>query len=310
MYHIIKKGTFLGNHQHHNHSHHHHGHGKSLFWAIIVNLVLTVVQVIGGLLSGSLSLIADALHNFSDAGAIIIAYAAQRISGLPANNSMTFGYGRAQILGALINSVTLVLIGFYLFYEAIIRFQHPEPIDGWVVIIVASVALIVDLVTALLTYAGSKASVNIKAAFIHNVSDAMASVVVIISGILVLNFSIYWVDQIATMFISIFVLFHSWGLIKSCVKTLMQAVPDDIDRNEVVRLISAIKGVTNIHHVHIWAIHEKFRSLEAHIVVDSDNLNQVECVKKEIKAVLKSTFQINHSTLEIESRNSTCKLTN
>jgi cobalt-zinc-cadmium efflux system protein len=293
----------------HDHSHcgHSHTHGKSLFWAIVVNLVLTVVQIVGGVLSGSISLIADALHNFSDAGALVVAYFAQKISGRPATDEMTFGFGRAEILGALINSVALILVGFYLLFEAWGRFLNPKPIDGWIVVWVASLALVVDLFTAWLTYKGSKDSINMRAAFLHNVTDAMASVVVIISGVLILVFEgVYWVDFVATALISVYIVWHSWGLIRSCVKTLMQAVPEDLDVSEVVSGLSSIGGVSDIHHMHIWSIHEKTRLFEAHVCVDTNSLTEAEEIKSKMKKMLKEKFKINHSTLEFEHLNSGC----
>lgn len=293
----------------HDHSHcgHAHTHGKSLFWAILINVLLTVVQVIGGVLSGSISLIADALHNFSDAGALVVAYFAQKISGRPATDEMTFGFGRAEILGALINSVALILVGLYLLVEAWERFLSPRPIDGWIVVWVASVALIVDLFTAWLTYQGSKDSINMRAAFLHNVTDAMASVVVIVSGVLILVFEgVYWVDFVATALISVYIVWHSWGLIKTCVKTLMQAVPEDLDVSSVVKALLSIEGVNDIHHMHLWSIHEKTRSFEAHVCVDTNSLTDAELIKAKMKKMLKEDFKINHSTLEFEHQSADC----
>lgn len=290
---------------------HHHSHpenGKALFWAILINLILTAVQIVGGLVSGSLSLLADALHNFSDAGALIIAYIAQKISGLPANKEMTFGYGRAEIIGALINSTTLVIIGLYLIYEAWSRYLDPsEKIDGWMVVWVAGVALIIDLITAWLTYAGSKESINMKAAFIHNLSDALASIVVIISGVLIMLYNIVWVDLAATILISLYILYQSVGLIKSSIKTLMQAVPEDIDKERVVSELKKMQNISDIHHVHIWAIHEKFRSLEAHILTDANDFKKVSELKKSVKELLKNKFKIDHTTLEIEHFENDCR---
>ncbi len=298
---------------HHEHSHceqNHNKHGSALFGAIVINILLTVIQVLGGILSGSISLIADALHNFSDAGALIIAYLAQRISGRPADKEMTFGYGRAEILGALINSVTLVLVGLYLLIEASQRLLNPKPIDGWMVILVAFIALIVDLFTAWLTYMGSKDNINIRAAFIHNLCDAMASVVVIISGTLILLFKVYWVDFVATIIIAIYVVWHSWGLIRSCIKTLMQAVPEDIDSAKVKQALLTVSGVVGVHHLHIWAIHEKTRSLEGHIQVETDSLLDIEKIKKTLRTILNDEFKINHSTLEFENKKVDCAAKN
>ncbi len=289
------------------HQHTHQKNGKALFWAILINLLLTVAQVIGGVISGSLSLLADALHNFSDAGALIIAYIAQRVSGLPANKEMTFGYGRAQILGALINSVTLVIVGLYLIYESWERFYSPSSIDGWMVVWIAGLALVIDLFTAWLTHEGSKHSINMRAAFIHNLSDALASVVVIISGVLIINYKIFWVDLAATLLISAYILYQSIGLIKSSVKTLMQGVPEDLNQSEIVEELKKIDGIKDIHHIHIWEIHEKFRSFESHIVINSKDLEKAIQVKKSVKKKLKQIFKIDHSTLEIEFSKDECK---
>jgi cobalt-zinc-cadmium efflux system protein len=297
----------------HNHGHSHCGHshlqtnGKRLFWAIVVNVLLTLVQVIGGVVSGSVSLMADALHNFSDAGSLIVAYFAQRISGKPANQEMTYGYGRAEILGALINSVSLILVGFYLLFEAWKRFLNPQEIDGWIVVIVASLALIIDVFTAWLTYKGSKDSINMRAAFLHNLTDALASVVVIISGILIILFDAYWVDFWATILISVYIVWHSWGLIKTCIKTLMQAVPEDLEIESVVAKLKQIEGVQDLHHTHLWSLHDQERSFESHVRVSSNSLTEVESIKLIMKKVLLSEFKINHSTLEFEHLSVDCE---
>ncbi|MEZ5866873.1 MAG: cation diffusion facilitator family transporter, partial [Geminicoccaceae bacterium] len=170
--------------------------------AVLVNVGLTVVQVAGGILSGSLALVADALHNFSDAASLGIAWGAQRIARRPADGSMTFGYARAEVVAALINFTTLIILGLYLAYEAVLRLLDPQPILGWTVIVIAAVALVIDLVTAFLTYAGSRDSMNIRAAFLHNVADALGSVAVIFAGTLVLLFDWTIVDPLVTLAIA------------------------------------------------------------------------------------------------------------
>lgn len=170
----------------HNHHHAEDMGDRRLLIAIIINMLLTLAQVIGGIVSGSLSLIADALHNFSDAASLLIAWVARKIGRQPADHFRTFGYKRAEVIATLINLVSLVIIGIYLIYEAIWRTFEPQVIEGWTVVIVASVALVIDIATAILTFTMSKNSMNIKAAFLHNVSDALASVGVIIAGTLIL----------------------------------------------------------------------------------------------------------------------------
>ena len=194
------------------HNHHHGDPSKigerRLWWAVLANMSLTVAQVIGGIISGSLSLVADALHNFSDAASLLIALVAIRIGRRPPDQFKTFGYKRAETVAALINLTTLIVIGLYLCYEAAMRFITPAEIAGGMVIIVAAIALAVDVFTALLTYSQSKTSMNIKAVFLHNLTDALASVGVIVTGTLILLFGWVWTDAAMTLIIAGYVLWQ------------------------------------------------------------------------------------------------------
>ena len=192
----------IGHHHHHNKS----DSDTSLFFAIAINIVLTLAQVIGGIISGSLSLIADALHNLSDATSLGIAVFARAISRKPADEFKTFGYQRAEIVAALINLTLLITISFYLIYEAVWRIIEPQIITGWIIVLVAGIALIVDIATALITYKRSKNSINMKAAFLHNLSHALVSIGVIFAGTLILLYDWYWVDTLVTFLISGFIL--------------------------------------------------------------------------------------------------------
>jgi|TARA_B100000749_G_scaffold280077_2_gene274686 cobalt-zinc-cadmium efflux system protein len=283
-------------------SHSHHGdlNNKKLYWAVFINIVLTVFQIAGGVVSGSLSLLADALHNFSDAGALAIAAIAAKIAKFPPSKKMTYGYRRAEIIGALINSTTLVLIGLYLIYESFSRYQEQSPIDGWVVVIVAGMALVIDLATAFLTYSGSKDSINIRAAFIHNLSDAMASVVVIISGSLIIIYQVYLIDLIATALISAYVLYHAYIMIKECIQILMQMTPEGMSIESIINEISKLPGVEGAHHIHVWQLDDRKIYLEGHIKIGETNLTKIEEIKSRIRQCLKDGFAIEHSTLEIE----------
>ncbi|KJZ08839.1 cation transporter [Marinomonas sp. S3726] len=279
------------------HEHHHdQGSNSQLVMAVAVNVLLTIAQVIGGILSGSLSLIADALHNLSDAGAILVALIARNIGQRSATSSMTYGYKRAEIIGVLINSTSLILVGIYLIFEAIDSYFNPTPINGWIVFWVAGIALVIDIITAVLTYsAGAKDNMNIKAAFIHNVSDALASIVVIIAAILIINYELYIFDVIATIGISAYVIFHGILLLRKSVLIIMQAVPDNIDLTELKLTINTIEGVANIEHVHVWQLDDKKVFLEGHLVLDEGNAEQI---KQRVRNVLESQFSIGHSSLE------------
>ena len=285
------------------HNHHHHGDPskigeRRLWWAVGANMLLTVAQVVGGILSGSLSLAADALHNFSDAASLLIALVAIRIGRKPPDQFKTFGYKRAETIAALINLTTLIIIGLYLCYEAIVRFITPEPIAGWMVVLVAGVALAVDVFTALLTYSQSKNSMNIKAAFLHNVTDALASVGVIITGTLILLYGWIWTDAAMTLIISGYVLWQGFTELPKVIHLLMEGTPKGMDAESIITAMEAESGVKEVHHLHIWQLDEHRNALEAHVVLsekaDMDNL------KSKLKKLLHDKFEIEHSTLEFE----------
>jgi len=292
------------------HGHHHHGDevgDRRVFWAVVVNVGLTVAQVVGGIAAGSLALIADALHNFSDAVSLIIAFAARRIARRPADESMTFGYVRAEIVAALINYTTLILVGIYLVYEAILRFFEPEPVAGWTIVIIASIALVIDLATALLTYTLSKESMNIRAAFLHNVADALGSVAVIVAGTLIITQGWHIVDPIATLLIAGYILWMAFSEIGGSIRMLMLGTPPDVDMAALLEAMRAAPGVADVHHLHVFAIDEKLSALEAHVVLDEAGERSLPAVKAALKAIATKRFGIAHSTLEFEHVGDRCE---
>lgn len=288
-----------------------HAHGRDLndrrvLWAVVVNVGLTVAQVVGGILSGSLALIADAIHNLSDAISLGIAFFARKIARRPGHAGMTFGYGRAEIVAALVNYTTLIVIGLYLIYEAIWRFIEPQGVDGWVVLVIAAIALMVDWVTAMLTYRLSKHSVNIRAAFLHNVADAMGSIGVIIAGSIIIVFGWAYIDPIITLLIAGYVLWQSFKDGQDVIRMLMLGTPTDLDRDALSRALLTVEGVADIHHVHLWEIEEERRSCEAHVVIADGYWLQAEHVKSEIRALLRQNYDIEHSTIELERSGEPC----
>ena len=286
----------------HGHKHHHvdpeGGDGK-VAWAIAINLGLTVAQVLGGIFAGSLALMADALHNLSDAVALIIAFAARKIARRPADARMTFGYGRIEAVAALINYTTLVVIGLYLVYEAILRFFEPSPVAGWIIVIVAAIALAVDLATAALTWRLSQHSVNIRAAFLHNLADALGSVAVIVAGSIVLIFGWHWADPAATLLIAGYILWQSLAEMPHVVRILMLGSPPDIDTHALIDGVVRLPGVASAHHVHLWMMGEHQAALDAHVVLEAGA--EATEVRDQIRRYLNETYDIHHSTLEIET---------
>ncbi|WP_370233083.1 cation diffusion facilitator family transporter, partial [Hyphomonas sp.] len=269
--------------------------------AIWANGLLTVAQIVGGILSGSLALIADALHNFSDMASLVIAFAARKIARRPADERMTFGYGRVEIVAALINYTTLIVIGFYLIYEGGMRMIDPPEVMGWTVVILGGIALVVDTLTAMLTYSMQKGSVNIRALFLHNLSDALASVAVIVGGTLIILYDMRWVDPAITIGIALYILYLSFTEIGGPIRTLMLGSPPGIDGNDVVRAIQSVDGVVDVHHVHLWQMQEHVAALDCHIVVERERMGEADKIKENVKSVLHERFSIEHSTLEFEA---------
>lgn len=273
--------------------------------AILVNLALTVAQIVGGLLSGSLALVADAIHNLSDAVTLIIAFGARRIARRPADAAMTFGYARAETVAALVNYTTLILIGAWLIYEAILRFLEPQPILGWVVVVLAGVALAVDLVTAALTYSMAKTSMNIRAAFLHNLADALGSVGVIVAGALVILYDWTIVDPIVTLAIAGYILWHAFAEVGGVIRVLMLGAPPGVSAEAVLAAMREEDGVEDVHHLHLWLMDEAHPAVEAHVVLEEGRWGDADAVKAALRARL-AAFGIGHSTLELECHRHVC----
>ncbi|MCG2634100.1 MAG: cation diffusion facilitator family transporter [Gammaproteobacteria bacterium] len=290
--------------------HHHEEHvagDRRIVWAIAVNLLLTLVQSVGGLLAGSLALVADAIHNLSDAFALVIAFGARRLARRPADDRMTFGYARAEIVAALINYTTLILLGLYLTYEAVWRFIEPQPVEGWIVVFIAGAALLVDALTALLTYSMSKQSLNIRAAFLHNLADALASVGVILAGVVILIYDWTLIDPLVTLMIAGYILWQSVLEIRAVIHMLMLGTPHEVDASELIGAVRGLDGVVDMHHIHLWEMAEHQSSLEAHIVVRDDDWADAESIRQRIGTLLAQRFDLFHVTIELESESGGCR---
>ncbi|MGR3572629.1 cation diffusion facilitator family transporter [Brevirhabdus sp.] len=268
--------------------------------AIAANLILTAAQLLGGIIAGSLALIADALHNFSDVASLVIAFGARKIARRPADARMTFGYRRVEVVAALINYTTLIVIGIYLIYEGGMRFIDPPQVKGWWVVWLGTIALIVDTATAVLTYSMQKDSVNIRALFVHNLSDALASVAVIVGGVLILLYDIRWVDPAITIGIALYILYLAFTEIGGTIHTLMLGSPPEVETDAVIDAVAGVDGVADVHHAHFWQMQEHESALDTHVVIEEGRWEDVEQIKAAIKRVLAERFDIHHSTLEFE----------
>jgi cobalt-zinc-cadmium efflux system protein len=298
----------MGDHQHLYHkiehiddNKHHSSEGKNLIFATFLNFVITIVEIIGGILSNSLALLSDAIHNLGDTFAIMLAYIANRISGKDATKEKTFGYKRIEILAALLNSVILIVITIFLFIEAYHRIITPEPIKGKLMLIVALIGLVANYGAVWILKKDSHTNINIRAAYLHLLGDTISSVAVILAAILISYFEIFWVDPIITFIIGLYILKEAYSILKEALDILMQSTPVSINISEIVREIEKSDEVDNVHHVHSWKLDDKQIHFECHIDVNKDMLiSETDLLHLEIEKILKNKFGISHVTLQFE----------
>lgn len=272
---------------------------RRILGTVALNVLLTVAQVIGGIAAGSVALVADALHNLNDAMALVIVWVSRRISRRRPDSERTFGYRRAQVIGALVNLVALAVVALFLGYESILRFFEPRDVGGWTVIWLAGVALVIDVGTVLLLISMRKGNVNVRAAFLHNLSDALASVAVLLGGIAIVLWEVNWIDPLLSLGIVVFIFWQVARLLPETVRVLMEASPPGLDLEQVAAAITEVDGVLAAHHLHVWMLDEEHSALEAHVVIARHDATRMETIKAAIRHSVER-FGIGHSTLELE----------
>lgn len=287
---------------------HHHDHHKSpqvkgtnLFISILLNVLITVAQVIGGLISGSLALLSDALHNFSDVLSLLISYIANKLAKRKASPQRTFGYKRAEIIAAFVNSSTLIIVGFILVFEAVDRFFNPETIASDIVIWLAFLAILVNGISVLLIKKDAEKNMNMKSAYIHLFTDMISSVAVMIGGLLMKYYEAWWVDSVLTLLIAMYLIYVGYSLFIKSLKVLMLFTPDELNVEAITREVNKITKVKSIHHIHIWQLNEDEVHLEAHLEFHEDEkISEFDLILLEIEELLFNNFGINHITIQPE----------
>ena len=269
----------------HNHSHAHPDFkGRNLFITILLNIGITVAQVIGGILSGSLALLSDALHNFSDVISLVVSYIANKLSKKQASIHRTFGYKRAEILAAFIE-----------------RFQNPQEIESNLVIWLSVIAILGNGFSVLLLKKDSETNMNLKSAYIHLLTDMMASVAVLIGGLLMKYYEVFWVDSVLTFAIALYLIWMGFDLLKNSTKVLMLFTPNTIPIKKIVDEINAFESIKNVHHVHVWQLNEAEIHLEAHIDFNKDiTLSEFDVVLHKIEDLVFDKYDINHVNIQPE----------
>jgi len=280
--------------------HHHEVSGKNLGLAILLNVGITVAQAIGGAISGSMALLSDAAHNFSDVLSLVISFLANRLAKRGATEKETFGFRRSEILAAFINSATLIVIAILILSEAIQRLINPVSISAIWVIYLAIAGILVNGVSALFLRNDSHENMNMKSAYLHLFTDMLTSVAVLLGGLAIKYLNWNWIDGVFSIVIAIYLLYMSLGIFRSSLRIIMQFTPEGIDINKIAIEIEMIQGVKNIHHVHVWQINEHNLMFEAHIDMSEDiKVSSFESILNEIESVLKKNG-ITHSTIQPE----------
>lgn len=270
--------------------------------AIILNAIIFIVEFIGGLLTNSLALISDAIHNLSDFFSLILSYIASKIALWKSNSQKSYGYVRIEIFVAFVNALTLVFIGAYIIYEGISRFLHPEPIAGLWMIAVAVVGLVANTISTLLLRKEVHHDLNAKSAYLHLLTDAIESLAVVVIGILIYWHGLYILDPIISVAIGVFVIKSAWSILVETVNILTEGTPKGIDLHAVADFIRSFPEIENVHHIHIWSLSSQFRALSAHLVVKDQLISQGCIITKKIETELQKQININHPTLQLECK--------
>lgn len=289
-------------HNAHGHDHKHIINKKKLVIVIGFNVAITLAEYIGGIISGSLALISDAWHNLSDVLSLMLGYAGEKVSETDSNKRYSFGLKRFEVLIALINALSLAGIGIYIVYEAVIRFLNPVPIDVSVMIPIAVIALFGNVFSIIVLAKNKENNLNIKAAFLHLLYDAVSSVAVIIAGIFLFFFQLAWIDLAASIVIVVMIIWSSMDIIKESFRIFLQGTPLKIDADEVNDSIRNVKGVGSVHGLHIWSISSSEIFLSCHVCVDRSlgNINSDNIIKS-VNSMLEEKYGITHTTLQIEN---------
>lgn len=276
---------------------------KRLFWVILINIVITVLQIIGGIYAHSLALISDATHNFSDVAALTISLIAILLAKKKPTYSKSFGYKRAEILAAFINSAAIIVVAIFIMYESVERLITGNIISENfnLIIYLALFAVIGNGLSAYFLYSKTDRSMNMRSAFLHLLSDMLFSVAVLISGLLMKYYSLYWTDPLLSVGIGIYLIVNSIKLLKSSTRILLQFVPAEIDIPKLVDEVGKLPEVKNIHHLHIWQLDDEVVHLEAHVDLENNlHVSETAVINKKIENLLHTRFAIGHTTLQFE----------
>jgi cobalt-zinc-cadmium efflux system protein len=268
--------------------------------ALFITLGFVVIEAGAGIIANSLALLTDAAHNLTDVIALALSWYAVRLTLRPANSGKTFGYHRAGILIALFNSTTLVLLALGIFYEAYQRLLNPPQVEVGLMTVVAALAFVVNLGTALLVKPSSDHDLNQRSAFIHLAGDALATLGALVAGVLIMLTGWMILDPLVSVFIGLLIVWNAWLIIRESVEILLEGTPRDIDVEVLVKDIQQVSGVRGVHDLHVWSITQNMRALSAHVLVDDEPISVAAEVQRGVNMLLQEQYNIAHATLQLE----------
>lgn len=275
---------------------------RPLLIAMAITAAVTIIEFVGGFYSGSLALISDAGHMFTDTLALALSLVAVRVAYRPPTEEQTYGFIRAEILAALANGAILIVITIAILYEAVLRIIHPPEIEAPLMLVVAIIGLIANSAGTYVLHDKSRTSLNIRGAFLHMMSDLLSSIAVIVAAVLILFFGLRISDPVLSMLIGIVILRGAWKLITQSTQVLLESVPANIKLEEVRRSITAVQGVVDVHDLHVWTLSSGLYALSAHLVVADRLLSTCSTVVAECEDMLKERFSISHTTFQLECK--------
>ncbi len=273
---------------------------RDLLIALAITILMMVAEAVGGLLSNSLALLSDAGHMLTDNLALLLSFFAMKFAAMPATERKTFGFYRLEILAALLNGIVLVLLSFYIVYQAYLRMLHPQPVRGSLMLIIAIIGLVANVVGALFLFKHSHTNLNIRGAYLHIIGDALSSIGVVIGGVVILYTGWYLVDPILSILISLVIIYGSWSLVKESVNILLESVPAHINIDTIAEEIAKIKGVREAYHIHVWTITSGVYAMSAHVLIDDQLVSGSREIIDEIRSLLSKKFNVLHSTIQLE----------
>lgn len=268
--------------------------------SLFLTLAFVFIEAAAGVFSNSLALLTDAAHNLTDVIALGLSWFAIRLTSQPANARKTYGYHRAGILVALLNSTTLVLISLGIFYEAYKRFTAPPEVQSSVLIVVGLIAVMINLATALLVHRGSESDLNLRSAFVHLMGDVISTVGAVIAGVIIYFTGANWLDPLVSVLIGFLILYNAWGILRDAVEILLESTPRDVDLKKMVTEISEVDGVLGVHDLHVWSLTQNLRSMSAHILTNDISVSAGAEIQGRINELVYHRYNISHATLQLE----------